>query len=97
MGMTDPEKRALKGGGAGLARLPDLGELPVRVDRETAAQLLTKYFFRTERRTLERWPLRWQFLNGRAHCKTVELFEVAQRRLDDAPIVMGGQRANTAA
>ena len=68
------EKRTLKGGVA----LPDLSELPVRVDRETAAKLLTKYYFRTHRRSLERWPLAWRLLNGRAHCETAELFAVAE-------------------
>ena len=81
------EKRALKGGAA----LPDLNELPVRVDRETAAQLLTRYYFRTHRRTLERWPISWKVLNGRAHCETAELFSIAESMLAQAPSVMGGR------
>jgi hypothetical protein len=89
MGMTDVEKRALKGG----ARLPDLSELPVRVDRETAAQLLTKYYFRTHRRTLERWPISWKLLNGRAHCETAQLFAIAESMLAQAPSIMGGRSA----
>jgi hypothetical protein len=73
---------------------PDISELPVRVDRETAAKLLTKYFFRTHRRTLERWPLAWRLLNGRAHCETAELFAIAEAQLAEAVPVRGG-RANT--
>jgi hypothetical protein len=87
MGMTDIEKRALKGGAA----LPDLSEFPVRVDRETAAKLLTKYYFRTHRRSLERWPLAWRLLNGRAHCETAELFALAEAKLANAPPVMSGR------
>jgi hypothetical protein len=81
------QKRALKGGVA----LPDLSELPIRVDRETAAKLLTKYYFRTHRRSLERWPLAWRLLNGRAHCETAELFAVAESMLAHASFVMGGR------
>jgi hypothetical protein len=89
MGLTTVEKRALSGG----VFLPDLSELPIRVPREVAANLLTKYFFKTSARSLERWPLRWRNLNGRAHCETAELFAEAERRLNEAAVVMGGKRA----
>jgi hypothetical protein len=88
-GMTDIKERAPKSGAA----LPDLSVLPVRVDRETAAKLLTKYYFRTHRRTLERWPLGWRMLNGRAHCETAELFAIAEAQLNAAPVVMGGRNS----
>jgi len=88
MGMTDVEKRALKGG----VLLPKLSELPVRMDRETAANFLTKYFFRTHRRTLERWPLAWRTINGRAHCETAELIAFAEGKVAGAPVVVGGRR-----
>jgi hypothetical protein len=100
-GAADIEKRLLKGGRAlpDLSNLPrgppDLNELPVRVDRETAAKLLTRYYFRTHRRTLERWPLGWQLLNGRAHCVTAELFAVAEAKLAAAPLILGGRRPAT--
>jgi hypothetical protein len=71
---------------------PDFAELPRRCDRRTAAALLTKYFFQASHRTLERWPLSWRLLNGRAHCETAELFEVAESMLAQAPCIRGGQR-----
>ena len=86
MGMNNLEGRAPKSG-------TDLADLPVRVDRETAAKLLTRFYFRTHRRTLERWPVRWQILNGRAHCLTAELFAVAEAKLADAPPIAGGRDA----
>jgi len=71
---------------------PDLSELPVRVPREDAAALLTRYFFRTSPRTLERAPLVWQLLNGKAHCRTADLFAWAETVVAEAPPVMGGRR-----
>jgi hypothetical protein len=73
--------------------LPDLSNLPVRVDRETAAKLLTKYYFRVSPRSLERWTLVWRFVNGRAHCETAALFAIAESMLAAAPAVMGGRAA----
>jgi hypothetical protein len=90
MGMTDPEKRALKGS----ASRPNLAELPTRVTRDDAAGLLTRHFFKTSPRTLERWPLAWRRLNGKAHCETTELFAVAEAMLNDAPVVMGGKQGS---
>lgn len=89
MGMTDIEKRALRGDAA----LPDLSELPVRVSREAAAKLLSRYFFEVSPRSLERWPVAWRQLNGRAHGETAELFAHAESILAAAPVVMGGRRA----
>ena len=75
------------------AALPDLNELPIRVDRETAAKLLTKYYFRVSPRSLERWALAWRLVNGRAHCETAALFAIAESMLARAPAVMGGRAA----
>jgi len=88
MRTTDIEKLALKRGAA----LPDLAQLPVRVPRETAAALLSRYYFEVSPRTLERWPLKWRRLNGRAHCETGQLFAVAESILATAPAVLGGRR-----
>lgn len=87
MGMTD-KKRALKGG----PRQPDLSTLPIRVPRDTAAELVTRFYFKVSPRSLERWPLAWRRLNGRAHCETAQLFDVAERMLAAAAPVMGGRR-----
>lgn len=72
---------------------PDLTELPVRLSRDTAAKLLSRYFFEVSPRTLERWPVAWRQLNGRAHAETAELFAHAESVLTAAPVIMGGRRA----
>lgn len=68
----------------------DLPDLPPRMDRRLAAQFLTDYFFPISPRTLERWPLNWRRINGRALCETAELLAEAQRRVDLAPAIRGG-------
>ena len=68
---------------------------PIRVDRETAAQLLNKHYFKVSARSLERWSLTWRILNGRAHCETVDLFEIAETMLSDAPPVIGGRKVGS--
>jgi len=90
MNLIDIESKPRHSGG-----LPDLDELPVRVPRDVAAQLLTRYFFETSPRTLERWPLRWRRLNGRAHCETRELFALAEAMLSAAPVIAGGSRPSS--
>ena len=90
MEMTDIERRAPKGGGA----LPDLAELPIRLSRDTAAKLLSRYFFEVSPRTLERWPVAWRHLNERAHAETAALFAHAEAMLAAAPPVMGGRKAD---
>jgi hypothetical protein len=72
---------------------PNLADLPVRVDRETGAKLLSRYFFQISPRSLERWPVAWRRLNGRAHAETVELFTIAEAMVTAAPPVMGGHKA----
>jgi hypothetical protein len=91
--MTHIEKRATLNSSTALpdlAGLPSARELPVRVDRGTAAKLLTRFYFRVSPRSLERWPLVWRHLNGRAHCETAQLFAIAEAKLAEAPPVMGG-------
>ncbi len=82
-------KEAVK---AAIPDTPDLSTLPVRVDRRTGAELVTKFFFPLSPRTLEVWPLTWQHVNGYAVCKTAELFDEAQAKLDAAPPIRGGRR-----
>jgi hypothetical protein len=62
----------------------DLDKLPVRVPRNVAAELVTRYYFKTSPRTLERWPLTWRKLNGRAHCYTHDLLAIAEAMLAGA-------------
>lgn len=65
------------------------GRLPVRVGRKAAAEIVTDRFFPVSHRTLERWPLRWRRVNGRALVETADLLAEAQRRVDEAPQIMG--------
>lgn len=68
-----------------------LNGLPVRVDRQRGAALIRQYFFPVSPRTLERWPIGWRRINGRALVKTDELLSEAQRRVDAAPAIRGGK------
>ena len=63
---------------------------PVRVSRRTAAQIVTVHYFPVSYRTLERWPVTWRRINGRALVDTGELLAEAQRRVDLAPAIRGG-------
>lgn len=66
--------------------------LPVRVCRRTGAKIVTDKFFPISHRTLERWPLKWRRVNGRALVDTSDLLAEAQRRVDEAAEVMGGHQ-----
>jgi hypothetical protein len=68
------------------------GNLPPRVCRRAAAQIVTRNFFPVSHRTLERWPLTWRRVNGRALVETADLLKEAQRRLDEATAIIGGHR-----
>lgn len=78
---------------------PELPSLPPRVDRKAGADLVTRHFFPISPRTLERWPLTWRVVNGKAVCETAELFGLAQAKLDAAaPFrTFSGHRAGAAA
>lgn len=69
--------------------MSDLLNLPRRLDRRLAAQVLSEHFFPISPRTLERWPLKWKRINGRALVETSELLAEAQRRVDEAPAIHG--------
>lgn len=71
-----------------ISRIEDA--MPVRVCRRTAAQIVTRKFFPISHRTLERWPLKWKRVNGRALVETSDLLAEAQRRLDAASDILGG-------
>jgi hypothetical protein len=70
----------------------DLTDLPRRVDRNTAAELITRHYFPVASRTLEVWPLTWRLVNGKAVCETAELFAVAQAKLEAAPLIPSVRR-----
>jgi hypothetical protein len=73
-----------------------LDDLPKRAPREELARLVTRYYFQISPRTLERWPIRWLHLNGRAHGEVAEVFALAEAKLAEAPPVMGGRRIEVA-
>jgi len=70
-----------------------LADLPINVDRRTAAGLVTKYLFPVSYRSLEAWPLPTRNVNGRAIVATSTLFEIAYAKLQAAPLVVGGRRS----
>ena len=88
MGMTSEEKRRLKGGNA---RSLDLAGLPPRVTRQQAAEILNDFYFKISPRSLERWPIAWRLINGRAHGDLADIIAHADSMVDSAPIIMGGQ------
>jgi hypothetical protein len=73
-----------------------LKQLPPRVPRDQSAQLVSQHFFAVSHRTMERWPISWRLLNGKAHCETAELFAEAQRVLDEAPAIRSGKAKQAA-
>ena len=64
---------------------------PIRVDRRTAAALVTQLYFPVSHRTVEAWPLTVRRVNGKATIATAELFAFAQAKLDAAPPIKGGR------
>lgn len=71
---------------------PDLADYPVRMDRNGLAAFITKHFFSVSPRSLERWPLTWRHVNGKAHADTAEAASVAEAMLAAAPPIRGGKR-----
>ena len=70
---------------------PDLAALPVRVDRKTGAELVTRFYFPTSARTLEAWHLPVIYANGKALIETADLLDFARRKIEAAPKIMGGR------
>jgi hypothetical protein len=44
-------------------------------------------------RSMERWPVTVRHVNGHAILETQEVFEHVQRMIDEAPAILGGDRA----
>ena len=64
--------------------------IPVRTDRKRGAALVTLLYFPISPRTLEKWPVTWVRVNGKATTTTAELFAEAEARLAGAPRIRGG-------
>jgi hypothetical protein len=70
---------------------PDL--MPIRYgDRHQLAFIHQRYYGPLSSRTLEAWNLQWRRVNGRAVADVRAFLAEAERRFNDAPVVMGGRR-----
>ena len=49
---------------------PDFSALPRRVDKRTAAEYVSHYYFPISHRTIESWPLQVRYANGKALFET---------------------------
>jgi hypothetical protein len=77
-----------------LPREPNPDEMPIRYgSREQLADIHGHYYGPISHRTLERWPLRWRKVNGRAVAEVREFLAEAERRFREAPVIMSGQKA----
>ena len=63
--------------------------IPVRTDRKRGAALITLLYFPISPRTLEKWPVTWVRVNGKATTTTAELFAEAEARFAGAPRICG--------
>ena len=63
--------------------LPDQ-HLPQYADKQTAAAIITHFYFPISPRTLERWPLIVRRPNKAAIYAVDELLAVAKQKFDDA-------------
>jgi hypothetical protein len=76
---------------------PDLAALPRRVDRRTAAAIVTAYFFPVSHRSIERWSLPVRCVGGYALYETADVLAAAERRLGESTPISAGRRARVAA
>ncbi len=81
----------MKGRLSGTTAMPNLSDLPVRLPRDELARLISKYFFQVSPRSMERWPLAWRRVNGKAHGETADAFAIANAMLEAAPLLMSGR------
>jgi hypothetical protein len=71
---------------------PNPDQMPIRYgSREQLAEIHTRYYGPIHHRTLERWPLRWRLVNGRAVAEVREFLAEAERRFVAAPVIRGGR------
>ncbi len=72
---------------------PDLAAYPVRMDRNGGAAFITKHYFPVRPRSLEKRPLTWLHVNGKAVAATAEYAALAEAKLAAATPIRGGKRA----
>jgi hypothetical protein len=68
-----------------------LEHLPRRVTRKRGAELVSENFFPISHRTLESWSIPTQLVNGKVTIDTRALFEMAQTKLNAAPVIVRGR------
>jgi hypothetical protein len=103
MGMSDIEKRRLKGGCTPLGLRPELAALfkelvetspPFSTRRSGVKLIHDKLGIKYSHRTLERWALPIQYVNGQATFPTVRMLERVFAELNDEPVIMGGRHSH---
>lgn len=66
------------------------------VNRRQLAKRITEELYVVSARSLERWPLVWRLVNGKAVTNEEEGMAEARRRLKEAPAIRGGRRSGNA-
>ena len=61
-------------------------QLPRRVDKRLGAELVSRFFFPVAPRYLQKWPVPYRVMGRRSIYEVADLFEEAERRLNDAPL-----------
>ncbi len=67
----------------------DQNNLPDRMDRRMAAAVISRYYFPIKPRSLEKWPVRWCLVNGKALAETKEILAFAATMLSNAVSLRG--------
>ena len=75
-----------------VASPPELAALPRRVDRRTAAAIVTRFMFPVSHRTIERWGLPVRYVNGYALYETSDVIAAAESRLAESTPIRAGRR-----
>lgn len=67
----------------------DQNNLPDRMDRRMAAAVISRLYFPVRPRSLEKWPIRWRLVNGKALAETEEILAFAANKLANAISLRG--------
>lgn len=67
----------------------DQSNLPVRMNRRMAADIISRLYFPVQPRTLEKWSIKWTIVNGQALAETKEILAFAAAKLANAVSLRG--------
>ena len=67
----------------------DQNNLPVRMNRRMAAEVISHLYFPVKPRTLEKWTIKWTIVNGQALAETEEILTFAATKLANAVSLRG--------